>query len=129
VSAVSFVSVFIVVGAAVVVLYDIFRGAAPGVFSQSGAGGSVEVLRSMVPALYLAVAALAILFAHLRQAPPPFRPGVFSWSRGPAAPTVPPPTTPPPTQPAPSAPTEVLTSDAPPPRKRTPRKRPDTTDQ
>ena len=83
VAAVSFVAVFLIIGASVVVLYDIFRGAAPGVFSESGNGGSVEVLRSMIPALFLALVAGAILVAHLRKAPPPFQPGVFGrWSGG-----------------------------------------------
>jgi hypothetical protein len=121
VAAVSFVSVVIVVLASVIVIYDIFRGAAPGVFSSSGSGGSVEVLRSMIPALYLTVASLAILFAHLRHAPPPFQPGVFGqWFGRPSAPA-----TAPATAPAPllEGPTEVLEPPArPAPRKRAPRK-------
>lgn len=122
VSAVSFVCVLIIVGASVVVLYDIFRGAAPGVFSSSGNGGSVEVLRSMIPAFYLALAAAAILFAHLRLAPPPFRPGFLSrWPGGPrtpedAAPTPEPVVSPPP------PPTETLESAPRAPRRRPPRK-------
>ena len=123
VSAVAFVSVLIAVGASVVVLYDIFRGAAPGVFSSSGHGGSVEVLRSLIPALYLTIAALAILFAHLRYAPPPFRPGVFGrwYGGGPGASeaAMPAPVTAPP-----AAPVEVISSeDRPAPRKRAPRKK------
>jgi len=121
VSAVSFVAVFVIVGATVVVLYDIFRGIAPGVFNSSGQGGSVDVLRSMIPALYLAVAAGAILVAHLRKAPPPFQPGVFGrWfggspTAGAAAPAAPAPVL--------EAPTEVVVTPArPAPRKRAPRK-------
>jgi hypothetical protein len=116
IAAVSFVCVAIIVVSAVVVLYDIFRGAAPGVFSESGHGGSVEVLRSMIPALYLALAAFVILVAHLRHAPPPFRPDVFSrWYGGPSAPSAEPavPVVEPAVEP------EVLAS---PPRKRAPRK-------
>jgi hypothetical protein len=118
VAAVSFVSVTIVVIAAVVLVYDFFRGVAPGVFSSSGTGSGVAVLRSMIPALYLALAALAILLAHLRLAPPPFRPGVFGrWYGGPspAAAEPAPITTPPPTDVAASG-------TRPAPRKRAPRK-------
>ncbi len=127
VAAVAFVAVSVAIGASVVVLYDIFRGIAPGVFSASGHADSVDVLRSMIPALYLAVAALAILAVHLRHAPPPFQPGVFSRLFGgpaapaaaPAPPSAPPPTTAPPT----SAPPEVLESKPRrAPRKRAPRK-------
>jgi hypothetical protein len=112
IAAVSFVSVFLVVAASVVVIYDIFRGAAPGVFSASGNGGSVEVLRSMIPALFLALAAGAILVAHLRKAPPPFQPGVFGrWFGGGTGPAV-------------AAPVEIVEEPTPPaPRKRAPRKR------
>jgi len=86
IAAVSFVSVFIVLFAVVVVIFDIFRGAAPGVFTSSGHGGSVDVLRSLIPAAFLALAASAILLAHLRFAPPPFRPNVFpGWFGGPPA--------------------------------------------
>ena len=110
IAAVSFVSVFLVVAASVVVIYDIFRGAAPGVFSASGNGGSVEVLRSMIPALFLALAAGAILIAHLRKAPPPFQPGVFGRWFGGAGPAV-------------AAPVEIVEEPTPPaPRKRAPRK-------
>jgi hypothetical protein len=123
VAAVSFVSVLLVVVATIVVIYDIFRGAAPGVFTASGRGGSVEVLRSMIPALYLALAAGAILLTHLRQAPPPFRPGVFGrWHGGPSATGAAAPATPAPVL---EAPTEVISSPASPaPRKRAPRKSP-----
>ena len=114
VAAVSFVSVTIVVGASVVVLYDIFRGVAPGVFTESGTGGSVEVLRSMIPALYLALAAMAILFAHLRHAPPPFHPGIFSrWFGGGSGPS---------TEVVPAPVTEVAPAPVAAPRKRAPRK-------
>lgn len=120
VAAVSFVAVFIIVGASVLVLYDIFRGIAPGVFNASGAGGSVEVLRSMIPALFLALAAGAILVAHLRNAPPPFQPGAFGrWFGGSPAPTTGAPATPAPVL---EAPTEVIEAPARPPRKRAPRK-------
>jgi hypothetical protein len=121
VAAVSFVSVFLIIGASVVVIYDIFRGIAPGVFSSSGNGGSVEVLRSMIPALFLALAAGAILVAHLRKAPPPFQPGTFGrWFGGSPTPTAAAAVTPAPML---AAPTEVIES--PPrsaPRKRAPRK-------
>jgi hypothetical protein len=41
----------------------------------------------MIPALFLALAAGAILVAHLRKAPPPFQPGVFGrWFGGSPAP-------------------------------------------
>ena len=123
VAAVSFASVSIVIGASVVVLYDIFRGSAPGVFTESGTGGSVEVLRSMIPALYLALAALAILLAHLRHAPPPFQPGILSrWFGGPSSSTAvaPAPLTAPP---APVA-SDTVESETPrpAPRRRAPRK-------
>lgn len=121
VAAVSFVAVFIIVGATVGVLYDIFRGIAPGVFNASGHGGSVEVLRSLIPALFLALAAGAILVAHLRNAPPPFQPGTFGrWFGGPSAPATAAPTTPAPIL---EAPTDVIETPArPAPRKRAPRK-------
>jgi hypothetical protein len=110
VAAVSFVAVFLVIGASVVVIYDLFRGIAPGVFTASGNGGSVEVLRSMIPALFLALAAGAILVAHLRKAPPPFQPGVFGrWFAGSPAPAEviePAPTTTPPRKRAPRKTTE-----------------------
>jgi hypothetical protein len=116
IAAVSFVTVTIIIVSAVVVLYDIFRGIAPGVFTESGRGGSIEVLRSMIPAFYLLVASLLILVAHLRFAPPPFRPGVFSrWYGGPTAPVAETAVEP---VAEPVAP-EVLAS---PPRKRAPRK-------
>lgn len=84
VAAVAFVSVVLMIFASVVVIYDIFRGAAPGVFTASGHGDSVNSLRSLIPALYLTIAAGAILLAHLRYAPPPFRPNVFArWFGGP----------------------------------------------
>jgi len=126
VAAVSFVAVFIVIGSTVLVLYDIFRGISPGVFNESGQGGSVDVLRSMIPALFLALAAGAILVAHLRNAPPPFRPGAFGrWlggspTSGAAAPATPAPVL--------EAPTEVVVTPArPAPRKRAaPRKTTDT---
>jgi hypothetical protein len=118
VAAVSFIAVFIIVGAAAIVLYDVFRGISPGVFNASGRGDSVDVLRSLIPALYLALAAAAILLAHLRNAPPPFRPGVFaSWfGGGSPAPVV-----------APDPVAEVVVAQetapsSPPPRKRAPRK-------
>jgi hypothetical protein len=120
VAAVSFVAVFLVIGASIVVIYDIFRGVAPGVFSGSGNGGSVEVLRSMIPALFLALASGAILLAHLRTAPPPFQAGTFGrWFGGSPAPAAAP------TAPAPilEAPTDVIeTPVRPAPRKRAPRK-------
>lgn len=121
VAAVSFVAVFLVVGSVVVVVYDIIRGIAPGVFNASGHAGSVEVLRSLIPALYLALAAGAILLAHLRSAPPPFRPGVFGgWFGGSPASTAGSAATPAPTL---AAPTEVIESPPPSaPRKRAPRK-------
>jgi hypothetical protein len=86
------------------------------VFSDSGHGDRVDVFRSMIPALYLAVAAVAILAAHLRHAPPPFRPGIFSrWYGEPDAPA---PVT------APPVPVVDPVADKPAaaPRKRTPRK-------
>jgi hypothetical protein len=120
VAAVSFVAVFLIIVASIVVIYDIFRGIAPGVFSGSGNGGSVEVLRSMIPALFLALASGAILLTHLRNAPPPFQPGTFSrWFGGSPAPAGTP------VAPAPilEAPTDVIeTPGRPAPRKRAPRK-------
>lgn len=74
VAAVSFVCVLIVVAASIVAIYDVFRLIAPGVFSPGGHGSRPAVLRSMIPAAYLAVAALALLLLHLREAPSPFRP-------------------------------------------------------
>src|SRR3954470_10586648 len=122
VAAVCFLSVLIAVFASIVVIYDVFRGIAPGVFSSSGDASSVAVLRSMIPALYLALASLAILVAHLRFAPPPFRPGVFGrWYGGssPAPAAEPAPITTPP----PAATTQVLEARRAP-RKRSPRKPP-----
>jgi hypothetical protein len=74
VSAVSFVCVMIAVVSLVVVLYDVFRVVAPGVFSPDAGGDSAVAVRSMLPALYLAVASIALLLMHLRHAPPPLRP-------------------------------------------------------
>lgn len=121
VAAVSFVAVFIIVGASVLVIYDIFRGIAPGVFSGSGNAGSVDVLKSLIPALFLALAAGGILLAHLRNAPPPFRPNTFGrWFGDPGAPSAGAAATPAPVL---EAPTDVLESPArPAPRKRAPRK-------
>ena len=124
VAAVSFVAVFLIVAASVIVIYDIFRGIAPGVFNASGDGGSVDVLRSMIPALFLALAAGAILVAHLRSAPPPFQPGSFGrWFGGSPAPAAGAPVAPAPVL---EAPTEVVVTPArPAPRKRSPRKPPE----
>jgi hypothetical protein len=120
IAAVSFVCVTLIVVSAVVVLYDIFRGIAPGVFTSSGTGSSEDVLRSLIPAVYLAVASLVILAAHLRYAPPPFRPGVFSrWYGGPPAPAAEPVAEPVTEAVVAPATPEVLAS---PPRKRAPRK-------
>jgi hypothetical protein len=74
ISAVSFVAVGIVVVSLIVVLYDVFRLIAPGVFAPDLAGDRVVVLRSFLPALYLAVVSTALLLMHLRHAPEPFRP-------------------------------------------------------
>lgn len=74
VSAVSFVAVGIVVVSLIVVLYDVFRLIAPGVFAPDLAGDRVVVLRSFLPALYLTVVTTALLLMHLRHAPEPFRP-------------------------------------------------------
>ena len=74
VSAVSFVAVGIVVVSLIVVLYDVFRLIAPGVFAPDLAGDRVVVLRSFFPALYLTVVTTALLLMHLRHAPEPFRP-------------------------------------------------------
>jgi hypothetical protein len=76
VSAVSFVAVAIVVVSAIVVLYDVFRLIAPGVFAPNLSGDRVVVLRSMLPALYLTVVSAALLLMHLRHAPAPFRPRI-----------------------------------------------------
>jgi hypothetical protein len=84
IAAVAFTSVIVIVFAGILVIYDIFRGAAPGVFTASGHGDSVNSLRSLIPGLYLTIAAAGILLAHLRFAPPPFRPNVFArWFGGP----------------------------------------------
>jgi phosphotransferase system glucose/maltose/N-acetylglucosamine-specific IIC component len=74
VSAVSFVTVGIVVVSLIIVLYDVFRLIAPGVFAPDLAGDRVVVLRSFLPALYLAVVSAALLLMHLRHAPESFRP-------------------------------------------------------
>ena|SRR5438067_1471915 len=74
VSAVSFVCVMITVVSLVVVLYDVFRIFAPGVFSPDSGGDRAIAVRSMLPALYLALAAIGLLLMHLRHAPPPLRP-------------------------------------------------------
>lgn len=83
VSAVAFVAVLTAIAASVAALYSIFRIVAPGVFAPSGPADRAAVLRALLPALFLAVASLVILFGHLRQAPPPFRPTLFN-RRGPA---------------------------------------------
>jgi hypothetical protein len=77
VAAVSFFSVIIIVFATVVALYAFCQGVAPGVFTQSGRADGENALRSLIPAFYLAVATGVILLAHLRYAPPPFRPAAF----------------------------------------------------
>lgn len=119
IAAVSFVSVSIIVVAVVVVIYDVFLAIAPGVFSESGHSDRVDVLRSMIPAIYLVIATVVILAAHLRHAPPPFQPGVFSRWYADRPATLPAPVTTPPPEP-----TATPTTDKPatPPRKRAPRK-------
>lgn len=74
VSAVSFVAVAIIVVSLIVVLYDVFRLIAPGVFAPDLVGQRVVVLRSFLPALYLTVVTTALLLMHLRHAPEHFRP-------------------------------------------------------
>src|SRR3954471_9151809 len=53
VAAVSFVSVAIVVVSTVVLVYEFFRGVAPGVFTQSGTGSGTAAARTMIPTFYL----------------------------------------------------------------------------
>jgi hypothetical protein len=133
VSAVSFVCVFIIVVATVVVAYDIFRVIAPGVFAPATGGDRAVVVRGMIPTFYLAVAAGALLLMHLRHAPPPLRPRYAE--RMPAGPlgggaVAPPPATPAAPAPATSVVTPPVSTAAPsvpevaspPPRKRAPRK-------
>ncbi|MGH8889215.1 MAG: hypothetical protein ACRDV3_05560 [Acidothermaceae bacterium] len=83
VSAVAFVTVLTTIGASVVAVYSIFRIVAPGVFAPDGPGDRAAMLRTFLPAVFLAVASLVILLAHLRHAPPPFRPSLFNFG-GPA---------------------------------------------
>lgn len=84
ISAVAFVCVLVAVVSGIVVLYDVFRLIAPGVFSPGTQGARAPVVRELLPSLYLTVAAVALLLMHLRHAPPPFRPR--SANRLPAGP-------------------------------------------
>jgi hypothetical protein len=65
VAAVSFVCVALTVIGTIVVLYDIFRLIAPGVFAPGLHGGRASVFRSLLPALWLAVLAQGIRRRHL----------------------------------------------------------------
>ncbi|MHB8341883.1 MAG: hypothetical protein ACYDB7_12035 [Mycobacteriales bacterium] len=118
VAAVAFLSVLIAVLATVVALYDVFRLIAPGVFSPNSGGERVAVLRTMLPMLYLAAAAVAVLLAHLRHAPESLR------RRTPDSPTAPnaPAAAEPPAAEPPAA--YVLEADPPPRRRPATRKPP-----
>jgi len=96
VAAVSFLVVLIGVVAAVGALYSVFGAAGPGVFNPSGTRG--DSVGSFVDALYLVLASVLILGAHLRLAPPYLRPlggqpWPWPWPGKPAGagPTPPPP--------------------------------------
>lgn len=67
VSAVAFVSVLIAVVAAVLAVYALFEIAGPGVFESAG---RLPALRQLLDALYVVLAAGAILMTHLRLGPP-----------------------------------------------------------
>jgi len=73
ISATSFLCVLIAIGGSVVAVYSIFRVAAPGVFAPHASHDRVGLLRTLIPATYITVAALVILVAHVRQAPSPFQ--------------------------------------------------------
>jgi len=64
---VSFVAVVVTAVSLVVVLDELARIIAPGVFEASGT--RVETLRPLLAAAYLALAALAVLLAHMRLVP------------------------------------------------------------
>lgn len=130
VAAVSFVCVFLIVVSTVIAVYDVFRILGPGVFSP-GTDNRVVVLRSLLPAVYLAIAALALLLMHLRQAPPSLRPryanrmppGPLGGDPGaPEAPAAVAPVTPAPPVEPPAAPTTAAEPTAAAPRRRAPRK-------
>jgi hypothetical protein len=67
VATVSFVAVVVTAVSLVVVLDELARIIAPGVFEVSGT--RVETLRPLLAAAYLALAALAVLWAHMRLVP------------------------------------------------------------
>jgi len=64
-AAVSFVCVMIAIFAIVVAVYQIFRVAGPGVFDP-GSTSRVGAVRILLPSLYIAAAALAVMMRHQR---------------------------------------------------------------
>lgn len=89
-AAVSFVCVVIVIAAGVAAVYQLFPIAAPGVFAPGHGRSRVAPLRALFPAVYLAVAAAAVLRAHWRAAPTALRPPWAPLVRQlPSVPTVP----------------------------------------
>jgi hypothetical protein len=75
-AAVAFVSVLIIVVFAIVALYDVCELVSPAIFAPDSGGNRSRVFRSLIPALYFADLAVAVLWAHLRMAPPDQRPTV-----------------------------------------------------
>jgi hypothetical protein len=96
VASVSFIAVILTSVSAAVVLYELVRIVAPGVFAVSGS--RVDTLRPMLAAAYLALASLAVLVVHMRFVPPEVR--RVRWP----APAAAPPYTAPPPPPGPLAP-------------------------
>jgi len=111
VAAVSFLTIVIAVIALVFALYEVVRIIAPGVYQVSGT--RTQTLRPLISSAYLALAALVILFLHLRLVPPDIRRG--RWRAAEPTPPTPAPATPmaraaaPPVDPAPpAAPSSVV---------------------
>jgi heme/copper-type cytochrome/quinol oxidase subunit 2 len=74
VAAVSFVCVVTIVITAAVTVYDLFGLISPTVFDPDHPSSHIVVLRGLVPAAYLAVAAAATLVLHMRSVPAGQRP-------------------------------------------------------
>jgi hypothetical protein len=105
VAATAFVCVVIAVVGSAVAIYRVFGLVAPQVFDPGTPHSHLAPLRSLIPALYLAVAAATVLFAHLRLLPPGQRPdfsGLLPPWRRPGVPT---------TEPLPSSAADTIGDD------------------
>jgi hypothetical protein len=102
VASVSFVTVFIVTGSVVALIYEVFRILGPGVFELSGT--RVEASRLLIATMYLAFAAATVLYSHVRMLPA----GGSAWpgwlGTPPSVPRAPYPSAQPPPPPAPPYP-------------------------